>query len=74
MNKPFPALCRDCKYSEPDKNSSWNLHCLHPVVNGSDPWALSAASTGRGTDCRGERERTSWFAKCGIKGKLWESK
>lgn len=70
--KPFPALCRDCKHSEPDRNSNWNLHCNHPVVNGADPWALASASTGRGTDCRGERERRSLFAKCGIKGKLWE--
>jgi len=72
--KPFPVLCRDCKHSAPDHNSAWSLHCTHPVVNAADPWALSASSAGRGTDCRGERERKSWFTKCGLSGKLWAPK
>lgn len=74
MTKPFPALCRDCKHSKPEVRSEWNLRCQHPVVNARDPWALSNAADNRGTDCRGERERTSWFAKCGMRGKLWEPK
>ena len=74
MIKPYPALCADCKHSEPDQNSSWSLHCLHPKVNGNDPWALASAHKGRGTDCRGERERRSFLAVCGIKGKQWELK
>ena len=72
MNKPFPALCRDCKHSEEETNSAWNLRCKHPVVNGNDPWALASSLIGRGTGCRGERERRSLFAKCGLRGKLWE--
>lgn len=72
--KPFPALCRDCKHSKPEPNSEWNLRCQHPIVNGADPWALSAASVGKGSDCRSERERKTLFAKCGMKGKLWASK
>lgn len=73
MSKPFPALCRDCKHSEPDNNSAWNLHCQHPVVNAADPWALSSSDKGRGSDCRRQREQTSFLAKCGMKGKLWEA-
>jgi hypothetical protein len=73
MNKPFPALCRECKYSEPDENSSWSLHCIHPVVNGNDPYALASKVTGRGTDCHDERKR-KFFAKCGMSGKRWEAK
>lgn len=72
MSKPFPALCRDCKYSEEDKNSAWSLNCQHPAVNGADPWALASSAKGRGSDCRGQREQTSFLAKCGMKGKLWE--
>ena len=72
--KPFPAMCRDCKHSEPEKNSSWSLRCQNPVVNGADPFALASSENGRGTDCRGERERKSLFAKCGLRGKLWEPK
>ena len=32
MNKPFPALCKDCKHSKPQEEMEWNLLCLHPVV------------------------------------------
>jgi hypothetical protein len=73
MNKPYPALCADCKHSEPEESNSWALRCTHPKVNGNDPWALSSAKKARGTDCRGERERRSFFAVCGIKGKAWET-
>ena len=72
MAKPFPALCRDCKHSKPNSDSIWNLQCSHPVVNAADPWALASATAGRGTDCRMERDRRSWLARCGIEGKLWE--
>lgn len=70
--KPYPALCADCKHSEPEEGSAWSLRCQHPKVNGNDPWALASARKARGTDCRGERERRSFFAVCGIKGKAWE--
>ena len=72
MSKPYPALCADCKHSKPSTGSEWNLLCLHPVVNASDPWALAHSSTSdAGSGCRTERER-KWFAPCGIRGKLWE--
>jgi hypothetical protein len=71
VSKPYPALCRDCKHSQPEKNSAWMLKCVHPVVNARDPWALSRAEGNNGSDCRGERER-KWFAPCGMSGKLWE--
>lgn len=73
MTKPFPALCRDCRHSEPEKISTWSLRCRNPVVNASDSWALSRATVHGGADCRTERER-KWFAPCGMRGKLWEKK
>ena len=74
MNKPYPALCAECKHSESEETSAWTLRCQHPKVNGDDPWALASARKARGTDCRGERERRSFLAVCGIKGKAWEPK
>ncbi len=71
MSKPFPALCRDCKHSQPEERSEWNLRCLHPIVSAKDPWALAGGGAIRGSDCRSERERRSLFAPCGMKGKLW---
>lgn len=73
MSKPYPALCRDCQHSEPERNADWCLRCTHPTVNASDPWALSSNRALRGTGCREERERR-WFAPCGRSGKLWEAK
>lgn len=76
MSKPFPALCKDCKYSLPEERSEWCLRCHHPLVNAKDHWALAAASGhtfGNGTACNSERE-AGWFKPCGIKGKLWEQK
>ena len=71
--KPYPALCRDCKFSKPSPGSEWNLKCLHPRVNAGNAWAL-VANGDFGCECRGERERRSLFAPCGMKGKLWEKK
>ncbi len=74
MSKPYPALCKDCKHSNPQKDSDWNLLCLNPVVNAGDPWALSRASVSdAGSSCRDERQR-KWLAPCGMRGKLWELK
>ena len=69
--KPYPALCRDCKHSQPETNSSWNLKCTHPKVNANDAWALSRAEPLGGSDCHFERKRR-WFAPCGMSGKLYE--
>ncbi len=72
MDKPFPATCRECKWSKPVEKYDWNNKCFHPIVNAQDPWALSGnGSMGHGSNCRDERER-KWFAPCGMKGKLWE--
>ena len=76
MSKPFPALCKDCFHSLPEERSEWNLKCHHPLVNADDSWALASASSrpgGSGSNCRNERE-IKWFAKCGMKGKLWQKK
>lgn len=74
MDKPYPALCRDCKHSMPEPRSEWNLRCMHPEVNARDPWAL-AGSKPHGSDARSERER-NWTIKglspCGMRGALWE--
>ena len=74
MSRPFPVLCRDCSHSEPEHQFEHNLRCKHPVVNANDPWALSSGSSFAGTSCREQRQSRSWFAPCGIKGKLWEPK
>ena len=72
--KPFPALCSECKFSKPEENSAWNLKCINPQVNAKDSYALASASCFRGSDCRGEREKKTWFAVCGMAGRKWEPK
>jgi hypothetical protein len=66
-------LCKDCKWSVSEAVGSWHLRCYHPVINAKDPAALGNA-TFTGSYTQRERERTWWFAKCGIKGKLYEPK
>jgi hypothetical protein len=75
-NKPFPALCLDCKHSKPERMSAFVNNCFHPVVIASDSWALANNDQGQpyGSNCREERKRRSWFAPCGAKAKLWEPK
>lgn len=72
-NKPFPALCLECKWSVPE-NSWYNL-CKHPAVVSKDSWALANNREGmpRYSSCEKERAK-KWFAPCGIKGKLWEAR
>jgi len=67
-----PKFCKDCKWSEPEESSNWNLRCKNPIVNSKDSWALAHA-TFHGSNCRDERER-GFFSACGMKGKLWEKK
>jgi hypothetical protein len=67
-----PKLCRDCKFSIPEPSSEWNLRCMHPQVNGKDPWAL-ASNKPHGSDARTERE-LKWIYACGMPGRLWEPK
>ena len=75
MTKPFPALCKECKWSVAENDREWNVNCVHPKVNACDPYALGGGP-GRiyGTGCVEERKRIGLFAKCGMKGKLWEPK
>ena len=74
--KPYPALCMYCKHAKPERDSSWNNRCFHPKVVASDSWALANNNQGEpyGLGCREERQKISWFAPCGAKGKLWEPK
>jgi len=50
--------------------------CTHPKILVTDPGVLawSVGFEDKGSSCYIERCRRSPFAKCGIKGKLWESK
>ena len=72
MTKPFPALCRDCKYSKISTVNQHGLDCLNSKVNSKDAWALASAAPARSSATE-ERSKT-WFAACGMKGKLWEAK
>lgn len=76
LTKPFPALCMECKHSIPEHGSPWNNRCFNQKVVASDSWALANNNEGRpyGSSCRDERQKRSWFAPCGAKGKLWEAK
>lgn len=64
--------CVNCVYAIPERESSWNLSCTHPIVNAKDAWALASKYIS-GTSCRAERE-LSWYQlpACGKSGKLWE--
>ncbi len=74
--KPYPALCLDCKHARPEKDYDWNHRCFNQKVVASDAWALSNNKEGEptGASCYEERKKISIFAPCGAKGKLWESK
>jgi hypothetical protein len=75
MKKPYPALCRDCKWGKLDTDSKFlPVICTHPVVNANDPWALTYSGAPGGSSARDERSKVGLFARCGIKGKLWEAK
>ncbi len=76
MSKPFPAFCKDCKWSTTEINREWYLKCFNPIINANDSWALSRGEGNipYGSDAQVERSKTGWFAKCGKKGKLWEAK
>ena len=63
-------FCKDCLYSRPNKQSSWELNCVNPRVNAKNEWALGCSSPGNGVSCREERGK-KWFAPCGMKGKQW---
>ena len=72
--KKLPVFCKDCKWSWKLKDSDWEIRCLNPHVNANSSWALSCGTEISGTAASTERSDKSWFAKCGMKGKLWEPK
>ena len=75
MSKPYPALCRECKWSKKEDPQRYDLRCFNPIINANDSYALSSTELGAGTCCRDERRKVGWlFVKCGMKGKLWEPK
>ena len=66
-------LCRECKWSRFDDR--WAGRCTNPEVNRRDAGALTAGPEGtEGSCCRDERNRISFFAPCGMKGKQWAAK
>lgn len=74
ITKQPVVFCRDCKHSKPEPHSAFNLRCHNPEVNRNDSWALASTINGHGSDCSSERSKSSWFSRCGIKGKLYELK
>lgn len=71
----YPKLCKDCKYSRLKKNGLHNRNlCVHPIIIRTSPAGLADNNEEYeyGASCLKEREKISWFAKCGIKGKLFE--
>lgn len=71
QDKNYPKMCQDCRHSE---KSKWVTNfCQHPKVTANDGWILSG-NTQNGYSCFLERSNRSWFAKCGVKGKLFEPK
>ena len=69
----LPKFCKDCRWSLDDP---MGLRCQNPIVNANDQWALSADDrSSKGSSCAHERGlKFMSFPKCGMKGKLWESK
>lgn len=63
-------FCADCTHSS---KAIIQLRCKHPKLLKNSSVAL-ASSDRNGVLCFYERLERGWFAKCGIKGKLWEPK
>jgi hypothetical protein len=66
-------LCAECAYGTKQDKYNWKMHCQHPQVNAKDVFALASAQF-VGSDTIDERRKTSWFAACGQRGKLWTPK
>lgn len=75
-------FCRDCMWSR-KVNTMKDLRCINPYVMSINSYALSSVASeiddttveyNYGVACCLERDEKSWFAKCGMKGKLWEEK
>lgn len=68
----MPKFCKECEYSKPDLDSTWELRCINPNVNAESAWALASAIIS-GCSCRWEREK-GFFSACGKKGKQFKLK
>jgi len=71
MNYPTVKRCIDCRWSV-KRNDRWDMACQHPLVNAADPYFLSYDHAKLGSDCTDQRRQTGLFAKCGMRGKLFE--
>lgn len=71
-----PRLCRDCIYSRPEPKSDWNNICTNGRVVATHPYALANNREGEPAypHCSRERERRSFLAPCGMRGKRWVAK
>jgi hypothetical protein len=71
-----PRYCVTCRHHVilgKSAVSYGDLRCCHPVLIAKSPLALTRrAEHVASVDCYAERADTSWFADCGVKGKLWE--
>ena len=71
----FPKLCKDCAFSKPEAQATWNNKCFNPIVVSQDSLALAwnnIEGGPTGVNCREERGSNS--KPCGVKGKLWKPK
>ena len=71
-------FCSDCYWSK-SSDRNWENRCHNPYVVSKDAWALSNNSPKDddnrcGVSCRDERDKNSWFAPCGRRGKQWKMK
>lgn len=75
-------FCKNCKWSR-KADTTKELRCINPYVMSVDSHTLSTDSYeideikveyNYGVSCWSERDKKSLFAKCGMKGKLWEEK
>ena len=64
-------FCCDCKYSGVERST---LCCYHPKVNVYNVLYLVSPYKTGAEICEVERYKTTWYSKCGLKGKLWEKK
>lgn len=67
--------CKDCKYSVLTGCLGKVLRCVHPKVTKETitPDIISSTKEVGGVLCN-EARKGYWLVKCGMKGKLWESK
>ena len=63
-------LCKDCRWSLPNKYRADHLYCYNPRAVSKSALALSYFEE-KGVDCYSERA-SILFSHCGLKGKFWE--